>query len=278
MFSLHVGIGDGTVPSGRLLEYTDDATRKELATNFSALQELPVLSMPEVGDDRFEQVAQIGTATALKPNGNGHRFRFVRDPRFLPIPLTTISALAGDLGITDWELTRTHWAVKNVNLFEVLLAAGADIASGASSVSEPSAVVQFPIDTPRDPRLVAVMMPFSPEFDVIYETIEASVEDAGLTCARADDIWENHHVMDDVLSLLWRARIVIADLTGKNANVFYETGLAHVLPRPTVLLTQHPDDVPFDLRSIRYLRYGLGTGERAKLRKELTARLETLSR
>lgn len=121
------------------------------------------------------------------------------------------------------------------------------------------------------------MMPFSPDFDVVYETIERAVSDAGLVCARVDDIWENHQVMDDVLSLLWRSKIVVADLTGKNANVFYETGLAHALPRPTVLLTQDPDDVPFDLRAIRYLRYGIGRDGRAKLRRDLTARLTTLS-
>jgi hypothetical protein len=87
----------------------------------------------------------------------------------------------------------------------------------------------------------------------------------------------NDHVMGDVASLLWRARVVIAYLTGRNPNVFYETGLAHALPRRTVLLTQNPDDVPFDLRSIRYLFYGLSTDARKLLRKQLSKRLRTLT-
>lgn len=120
------------------------------------------------------------------------------------------------------------------------------------------------------------MMPFAPEFDVVYEVIESAVGDAGLHCARADDIWEHDHVMEDVLSLLWRSQIVIADLTGRNTNVFYETGLAHALPRRTVLLTQEPADIPFDLRSIRYLQYGLGRQQRAFLREQLSERLKTL--
>jgi hypothetical protein len=125
--------------------------------------------------------------------------------------------------------------------------------------------------------LVAVMMPFSKGFEIVYETIDQAAADAGLKCARADDIWESDHVMGDVLGLIWRANIVVADLTGKNTNVFYETGLAHSLPRRTVLLTQDPSDVPFDLQSIRYLSYGLGTADRALLRKQLAERLTTLA-
>jgi len=120
------------------------------------------------------------------------------------------------------------------------------------------------------------MMPFAPAFDVVYETIEAAVSDAGLVCVRADDIWQHHQVMGDILSILWKSQIVIADLSEKNANVFYEAGLAHALPRSTVLLTQNPADVPFDLQAIRYLRYGLGTSERVALRKQLAERLKTI--
>lgn len=82
--------------------------------------------------------------------------------------------------------------------------------------------------------------------------------------------------MSDVLSTLWEAEIVIADLTGRNPNVFHEVGLAHALPRKTVLLTQHADDVPFDLQPIRYLMYGVGSSEHQKLRDDLSKRLRTL--
>lgn len=278
MFSLQVGLNDGTVPTGRLFEHTEPHIRAMLESDFSALQNLPVLAMPEVGDERFDQVARIGNLSAVKPEGRGYRFTFVPSPRFIPIPLSTIESLADGLGIGDWELQRTHWAVKDVDLFEVLLADQMR-AQGAGAGDPASAgAVQFPRDMPRDPKLVTVMMPFAPEFDIVYETIEAAASDVGLTCVRADTIWEADHVMADVLAILWRSQIVVADLTGKNPNVFYETGLAHALPRPTVLLTQDAADVPFDLQSVRYLRYGVGTADRTALRSKLAQRLDTLSK
>lgn len=49
--------------------------------------------------------------------------------------------------------------------------------------------------------------------------------------------------------------MLIAELTERNANVFYELGLAHALSKPVILLSQTIDDVPFDLRGIRVILY-----------------------
>lgn len=279
MFSLLIGLNNDVVPAGRLFEYTKDDIRANLGSDYvSALQKLPALSMPEVKDSTVEQVARVGTIARLHEFAKGHAFTSVANPDLQPIASSTIQELAGRLGIDSerWEFTRTHWAVKDVDLFEVLFEHQTRLHREGSGNLRGSGAVQFPVDTPRDPTLVAVMMPFSPEFDIIYETIAAAVTDVGLHCKRVDDIWDRDHVMDDVLSLLWRSQIVVADLTGRNANVFYETGLAHALPRSTILLTQQPTDMPFDLQSIRYLSYGVGTEQRAALRKKLSERLTTL--
>lgn len=279
MFSLLVGLNDGVVPTGRLLEHTDAETRESLGADVSqSLYRLPALSMPERGDDRLEQVARVGTVTGLRKTARGHVFTFTPNPNLAPIPSLEIEKIADRLGVDSggWEFIRTHWAVKDVDLFEVLLEHHDRAERDVAKSSRESGAVAFPVDTPRDPNLVAVMMPFAPEFDVVYETIEAAVADAGLSCARAKDIWVDDHIMADVRSLLWRSQIVVADLTGRNANVFYEAGLAHALPRRTILLAQQSTDVPFDLQAIRYLLYGLGTEERSRLRKQLSDRLVTL--
>jgi hypothetical protein len=48
---------------------------------------------------------------------------------------------------------------------------------------------------------------------------------------------------------------VIADCSGKNANVFYEAGIAHAIGKDVILIAQRIDDVPFDLRHLSILTY-----------------------
>ena len=59
---------------------------------------------------------------------------------------------------------------------------------------------------------------------------------------------------------IWRhinsASLVITDMTGRNANVFYELGMAHAVGVPVVLIAQNVDDIPFDLRGVRTIIYG----------------------
>jgi hypothetical protein len=97
-----------------------------------------------------------------------------------------------------------------------------------------------------------------------------------MTCLRADDIWLNHHIMDDIINLIWRAQVVVADLTGKNPNVFYEAGISHTLGREVIQIAQSMDDIPFDLRSIRSVRYLNNDQGRDDLKREVVGRLRTI--
>lgn len=101
-----------------------------------------------------------------------------------------------------------------------------------------------------------VIMPFSPTFQTEYERIiRPAVEAAGLACVRADEIYSRPQITADIWQSLRAARVVVAELTGKNTNVFYEVGLAHALGKPVVIITRSEDDVPFDLKALRYLFY-----------------------
>ncbi|KKK66434.1 hypothetical protein LCGC14_2964150, partial [marine sediment metagenome] len=62
-------------------------------------------------------------------------------------------------------------------------------------------------------------------------------------------------IMADIWSAIYHSRLVVADCTNRNANVFYEIGLAHAIGRPVILTTQKLKDVPFDLRQIRCIEY-----------------------
>ena len=98
-------------------------------------------------------------------------------------------------------------------------------------------------------------MPFDASFNTVYDSIKQASDNAGLRCRRADDIWENPAIIQDVVSLIDRSRVVICDCTGRNPNVFYEAGIAHTLGREVIPIAQNPEDVPFDLRHHRYIRY-----------------------
>jgi hypothetical protein len=83
--------------------------------------------------------------------------------------------------------------------------------------------------------------------------------------------------MQDVVSLIDRSHLVIADCTGRNPNVFYEIGIAHTLGREVILITQNDADIPFDLRHLRYVPY-LNNGEGlAALADRLRPRLADLA-
>jgi hypothetical protein len=103
---------------------------------------------------------------------------------------------------------------------------------------------------------IFVLMPFRPEMTPIYEVhIKRVAKKLGLSIKRADDAFTAHDVMLDVWNDICAARAIVADCTEKNPNVFYEIGLAHVVGKPVLLITQSGDDVPFDLRHVRYMEY-----------------------
>jgi len=99
------------------------------------------------------------------------------------------------------------------------------------------------------------MMPFDALFTPVYETLRQTAENVGLRCRRADDIWKNPAIIQDIVSLIDRSRVVICDCTNRNPNVFYEIGIAHTLGREVILTTQNANDIPFDLSHLRYIPY-----------------------
>ena len=92
-------------------------------------------------------------------------------------------------------------------------------------------------------------MPFSSDWDNMYEFgIRSACVAAGVECARVDKQIFSESILDRIYAQMERAEIVIAEMTGHNPNVLYETGYAHGLGKRVILLTQSADDIPFDLR------------------------------
>jgi len=99
------------------------------------------------------------------------------------------------------------------------------------------------------PNTCFVLMPFDERFKIVYETITKALKGL-MICRRADDLPLGRPILERVLTGIRSAELIVADLTGKNANVFYELGLAHTQTKNVLLLTQDINDVPFDLRGL----------------------------
>lgn len=128
----------------------------------------------------------------------------------------------------------------------------------------------------NSPNLISVMMPFRSDFESVYAAINDTAIEFDLYCRKADDIWENPSIIQDVVSLIDRSRIVICDCADRNPNVFYEIGIAHTLGRGVILITQSENDIPFDVGHLRYIPY-LNNGEgRADLSERLRKRFRDL--
>ncbi len=104
-----------------------------------------------------------------------------------------------------------------------------------------------------------VIMPFSADFDAVYGTIHEAAASAipgeRIDCHWLKDVRAAGRITDDIVDALGQAVVCIADVTGSNPNVMWETGYAMALGRPTLLIGQNVDRLPFDLRVHRILPY-----------------------
>lgn len=118
------------------------------------------------------------------------------------------------------------------------------------------------------PNTCFVLMPFEERFRIVFDTISSAL--AGLmTCGRADDLKIGRPIPERILSGIQSSELIIADLTGRNANVFYELGLAHTRTKNVLLLTQKIKDVPFDLQGLFCHSYSVNSDAGIKALKKV---------
>ncbi|MBW9220912.1 hypothetical protein KKP91_01705 [Methanothermococcus sp. SCGC AD-155-M21] len=121
-------------------------------------------------------------------------------------------------------------------------------------------------------------MPFDEKFLPIYDSIiKRVVGSFKLRCTRADEIFDTKPIIEDILEHIQEARVIIADLTGRNPNVFYELGLAHAMGKEVILITQNLEDVPFDIKHYRCIDYEDSVAGAEKLKERLTNTLKTIT-
>ncbi|RXF72946.1 hypothetical protein [Hansschlegelia zhihuaiae] len=262
---------NASISLDRMFEYTDDRLLDQFRDggepDLDELIRYPCLFMVE---GRGDQPAHVGNIQRARISGRQILFDYAIDETIPPIRNADIyrNRLEFDMP-EDFEFNRNHWAVKDVSLFRALL-------RHARAPRQQPTVFRIPQLQPTERSLVSVMMPFDAEFRQVYTSVRNALEPLNLRCRRADEIWEAPEIIQDIVSLIDRSRIVVADCTNRNPNVFYEIGIAHTLGRDVILITQNQADIPFDLRHLRYVQYLNNREGRANLRRMIAERAETL--
>ena len=117
-----------------------------------------------------------------------------------------------------------------------------------------------PTGVPYD-RVCFVIAPINEEgseerkhSDMVLEAlINRALEADNLTVIRADRISDPGMISGQVINYLLRSKLVIADLSFHNPNVFYELAIRHMVGLPTVHLIRSEDKIPFDVKDFRTL-------------------------
>lgn len=128
------------------------------------------------------------------------------------------------------------------------------------------------VGTTKPKPFVFVLMPFDNKFSDIYKFgIKGAAEEVGAFAERLDEQIFQEGMLERIFNQINKADVIVADMTGRNPNVFYEVGYAHALGKLVLLLTQNADDIPFDLKQRQHTVYG---GEISTLKSELVKKLK----
>jgi predicted nucleotide-binding protein len=106
------------------VEYTaDEISERYKLLNEQAIEELKSFPSLFVTENETTE-SRIGRITALRVRSNSVVIEFEFDPIFPPLPKGAIESIKVDIDLGKWELSRTHWAIKDEPIFDILLKSG----------------------------------------------------------------------------------------------------------------------------------------------------------
>jgi hypothetical protein len=110
------------------------------------------------------------------------------------------------------------------------------------------------------PRRCFVIMPFRDDLNYFYLYLQGYLKNRhGIQCERGDHRVLTMPLREKIKRSIQEAEVIIADISGRNPNVFYELGLADAYDKQVVLITQdEAQDIPSDIRHLEFIRYNLG--------------------
>lgn len=124
-----------------------------------------------------------------------------------------------------------------------------------------------------DKKSVFVMTPYHESFNGTFRDIKETCSSIGLNAVRGDEEHITGDILTHTLKLIARSRLVIANIDGRNPNVFYELGIAHALNKDVILVSSSLEELPVDIKSQRIVVYGKPNDLKALLKEAITKAL-----
>lgn len=121
-----------------------------------------------------------------------------------------------------------------------------------------------------DKKMVFLLTPFSKENVYLYRETKNICLECGLNLYRGDEEFTNKDILANIIKFIVKSRVIIANIDGKNPNVFYELGIAHALSKPTIIISKTIENAPFDIKQNRIVLYDNYDDLKIKLTKELS--------
>lgn len=129
----------------------------------------------------------------------------------------------------------------------------------------------------RERSRAFVIMQFTPPYNELYNDVIVPVcDELGFVAVRADETYGPGIIIADIARKIIEAKVIIADITPANTNVYYEVGYAHALNKPTILIAEKPTQLPFDVSPYRVLFYENTIGGKARVEAGLRKHLEAI--
>jgi hypothetical protein len=155
-----------------------------------------------------------------------------------------------------------------------LLGSASTVRSGSEavlSISDTSRASLRAVGTETESRAHAfVAMPFDDSFsDVFHYGLANAVRANGMLCERIDQQAFVGDILQRLKDQIRGAKVLIADVTGANANVFLEVGFAWGHDVPTVLVCREGSPLKFDIQGQRCIFYSSIRDLEDKLSSEL---------
>lgn len=123
-----------------------------------------------------------------------------------------------------------------------------------------------------------VVMQFTEQFNELFDSVIKPVcESKGLEAVRADDMYTNGLIVNDIIQSIQNSSVIISDITPDNPNVYYEVGYAHAAGKNVILMCDRDrEKLPFDLSGFRTIFYSNTISGKSKVEEILSKHLDSL--